>query len=106
MAEFTVLTPFPHTRTYDDLYKQGRIFDHDFTNYNAGKVVFQPKHMTPEKLQDLFKYAWDSFYDKESQEFKMFKLILSVIEKEVQDGTFRSRKKELVNQTFGKKIER
>lgn len=106
LAEFTVLTPFPHSRTYDDLYKQGRIFDHNFSNYNAGKVVFQPKHMSPEKLQNLFKYAWDSFYDKESQEFKMFKLILSVIEKEMKDGTFRSRKKELVNQTFGKKIER
>lgn len=106
LAEFTVLTPFPHTRTYDDLFKQGRIFDHDFSNYNAGKVVFQPKHMTAEKLQNLFKYAWDSFYDKESQEFKMFKLILSVIEKEIQDGTFRSRKKDLVNQTFGVKIDR
>ncbi|MBU0764094.1 MAG: cobalamin-dependent protein, partial [Bacteroidetes bacterium] len=39
LAEFTVLTPFPHTKAHDDLLRQGRIFDHDWNNYNAGKVV-------------------------------------------------------------------
>ncbi len=49
MAEFTVLTPFPHTRTFDDLHNEGRIFSYDWNDYTCGKVVFQPKLMTPGK---------------------------------------------------------
>ena len=79
LAEFTVLAPFPHTKAYDDLLRQGRIFDHDWDHYNAGQVVYQPKHMTPEKLQELYDYAWKSFYQDESQEQKMFKLFSKVM---------------------------
>ena len=68
LAEFTVLTPFHHTKTYQDLNNANRIFDTDYNNYNAGKVVFQPKHMSPEKLQNLYYYAWDTFYKGQSQE--------------------------------------
>lgn len=106
LAEFTVLTPFKHTKTYDDFLRQKRIIDTDYNNYNAGKVVFQPKHMSPEKLQELYNYAWDSFYKTETQEQKMFKLMLSVVEKEMRDGTFRTRREDLATQTFGKKIDR
>ena len=54
MAEFTVLTPFPHTRTFDDLNNAGRIFSRDWNDYTCGKVVFQPKLMSPEKLQEMY----------------------------------------------------
>ncbi len=47
MAEFTVLTPFPHTRTFDDLHNAGRIFSYDWNDYTCGKVVFQPQLMAP-----------------------------------------------------------
>ena len=43
LAEFTVLAPFPHTKAYDDLLRQGRIFDHDWNHYNAGQVVVSTK---------------------------------------------------------------
>ncbi|HQQ21137.1 MAG TPA: radical SAM protein [Bacteroidales bacterium] len=104
LAEFTILTPFPHTKVWDDLYRQGRIFDKDWNNYNAGQVVYQPKNMSPEKLQELYQYAWDSFYKDESQELKMFKLFTQVIMKEMEDGTFVPRKRELANQSFGKQV--
>lgn len=106
LAEFTVLTPFHHTKTYDDLLRQKRIFDTDYNNYNAGKVVFQPKHMTPEKLQELYMHAWDTFYKDESQEEKMFKMMLSVVEKEMRDGTYKPRREDLATKTFGKTINR
>lgn len=106
LAEFTVLTPFPHTRAYDDMRKDNRIFDNDWRNYNAGKVVFQPKNMTPQRLQELYDYAWNSFYQKESQEFKMFKLILNVVEREMKDDTYRAPDKSLANMSFGKLIKR
>jgi radical SAM superfamily enzyme YgiQ (UPF0313 family) len=104
LAEFTVLTPFHHTRTYQDLNNANRIFDKDYNNYNAGKVVFQPKHMSPEKLQNLYYYAWDTFYKEQSQEAKMFKLILSVVEKEMADGTYRPRRNDLASKSFGETI--
>ena len=104
LAEFTVLTPFPHTKVWDDLLREGRIFDRDWNNYNAGQVVFQPKHMSPDRLQELYQYAWDSFYKEESQEQKMFKLFSKVVLKEMNDGTFVPRKRELINQSFGKQV--
>ncbi len=106
LAEFTILTPFHHTKAYDDMIRQKRIFDTNYDHYNAERVVFQPKHMSPDKLQELYQYAWDTFYKDETQEQKMFKLILDVIEKEMRDGTYRPRKEDLATSTFGKPITR
>ena len=106
LAEFTVLAPFPHTKAYDDLMRQGRIFDHDWDHYNAGQVVYQPKHMTPERLQELYDYAWKSFYQDESQEQKMFKLFSKVMMREMEEGTYRPRDRRLINKSFGKDVVR
>ena len=106
VAEFTVMTPFPHTKGYDDLYRQGRIFDFDWNHYNAGQVVFHPKQMSVERLQELYQYAWDTFYRDESQEQKMFHLFSKVVLREMNEGTYRPRNRELINQSFGKKVNR
>jgi len=104
LAEFTVLTPFPHTQAYRELQKDKRILSYNWDEYSADKVVYQPKHMAPERLQELLKYAWDTFYHDEPQNLKMFKLFQHVIEKEKADGTHRPRRRELANYAFGKKI--
>ena len=104
MAEFTVLTPFPHTKAYDDLKQQDRIFSYDWNDYSADKVVYYPKHMSPDKLQQLFYDAWDKFYQDESQEIKMFKLYQRVIQKEMADNTFRPRNRALASRAFGKEL--
>lgn len=106
LAEFTVMTPFPHTKGYDDLLRQGRIFDFDWNHYNAGQVVFHPKQMSAERLQELHEYAWETFYRDETQEQKMFKLFTQVVMREMEDGTFRPRNRELVNKSFGKEVKR
>ena len=104
LAEFTILTPFPHTKAYDDLLRQGRIFDFDWNHYNAGQVVYQPKHMTPQRLQELYEYAWKAFYQDESQEEKMFKLFAKVMLGQMEDGTYRPRDRSLIGKSFGKKV--
>ncbi len=104
LAEFTVMTPFPHTKAWDDMVKEKRIFNYNWNDFNAGKVVFQPKHMTPDKLQSLYHFAWDEFYKYENQEQKMFKLLMKVIEKEMADGTYRSPRKDLLEKSFGREI--
>jgi radical SAM superfamily enzyme YgiQ (UPF0313 family) len=106
LAEFTVLTPFPHTKVWDDLLREGRIIDRDWNNYTAGQVVIQPKNMSPDRLQELYHYAWDTFYQNESQEQMMFNLFAKVLLREMNDGTFVPRKRELVNKTFGKEVVR
>ncbi|MBO4503887.1 MAG: cobalamin-dependent protein [Bacteroidales bacterium] len=106
LAEFTILAPFPHTKAYDDLMRQGRIFDHDWDHYNAGQVVYQPKHMSPERLQELYEYAWHAFYQDETQEEKMFKLFTQVMLREMEDGTYRPRNRKLANKSFGKDVDR
>jgi radical SAM superfamily enzyme YgiQ (UPF0313 family) len=106
LAEFTVLTPFPHTKAWDDLVRQGRIFDHDWNHYNAGQVVFKPKNMSPERLQELCDYAWQAFYSDESQEEKMFNLLYTVVNREMDDGTYRPRNRKLIHKSFGREVVR
>lgn len=104
LAEFTVMTPFPHTKAYDDLVRQKRIFDFDWNHYNAGQVVFTPKNMTAEKLQELYETAWKTFYASETQESKMFRLFCKVVLKEMNEGTYRPRNRELIHKSFGKEV--
>jgi radical SAM superfamily enzyme YgiQ (UPF0313 family) len=89
LAEFTIMTPFPKTPIRETLVKEGRILSNDWRRYTGGEVVFRPARMTPGKLQDLYHYAWDTFYGDCSQNLKMAKLFLKVIEKEKADGTCR-----------------
>ena len=102
LAEFTVLTPFPHTKAYDDLQGQKRILSNNWEDYSADKVVYQPKHMSPEKLQELYEYAWDTFYRDEAQNMKMFKLLKQVVKREKDMNTFQPRRRDLATRAFGK----
>ncbi len=88
LAEFTILTPFPHTPIRVTLENEKRILHNDWIRYTGGEVVFQPAKMSPDKLQEMYYYAWDTFYSDCSQEIKMAKLFLKVIEKEKADGTY------------------
>lgn len=106
LAEFTVMTPFPHTKAWDDMVRDNRIIDSDWNNFNAGKVVFKPLKMSPDKLQELYHYAWDQFYKNETQEQKMFKLIMKVMERERKQGTYQPVRKDLAKMSFGKQVDR
>jgi len=69
-------------------------------------VVFHPKQMTADKLQELYDYAWKTFYADETQESKMMRLFTKVVLREMEDGTYRSRNRNLVNKSFGKEVVR
>jgi len=106
LAEFTVLAPFPHTRAYTELDLQNRIISRDWNDYSADRVVYQPKHMSPEKLQELLDYAWDTFYEDEPQHIKMAKLFKQVVKKEMLNNTFKPRDRMLSRHAFGKTVNR
>lgn len=88
VAEFTIMTPFPKSPIRAQMEKEGRILSNDWLKYTADKVVFQPKHMTPEKLQEMYYYAWDSFNAGSGHQLKMGELFKQVIRKEMDDGTY------------------
>lgn len=89
VAEFTIMTPFPHSPIRAQLEREGRILSNNWLDYSADKVVFQPKRMTPEKLQEMFYYAWDTFYAGGGYALRMGELFKTVMRREMDDGTYR-----------------
>ncbi len=89
VAEFTILTPFAHTRTRRQLESENRILSNNWLDYTADKVVFQPKRMTVDQLAEMYQYAWDTFYANGGYQLKMGKLFQQVIHREMEDGTHR-----------------
>lgn len=89
LAEFTVMTPFPHTPIRAELEKEGRILHNDWPKYTCGETVFKPAKMTVDALDKMYDYAWKNFYATETKEVKMAKLYQKVIEREIEDGTYK-----------------
>lgn len=89
MAEFTILTPFPHSPIRSQLEIEGRIINSNWLDYTCDKVVYQPKKMTPEKLLEMYDYAWETFYSGSSPRLKMSNLFMKVIKREMENGTYR-----------------
>ncbi|PID74380.1 MAG: radical SAM protein [Desulfobacterales bacterium] len=88
MAEFSILTPFPHTpvtRTYE---KERRILHRDWKRYTTAEVVYRPKKMTPDTLQEMYHYAWENFYRETPQSLRMSRLFSEVVKKEMADGSY------------------
>ncbi|MGB9642185.1 MAG: B12-binding domain-containing radical SAM protein [Candidatus Ratteibacteria bacterium] len=57
LASFSILTPLPGTRLYNQFNQQGRIFERDWTKYTCGEVVFKPKLLSVDQLQKGYYYA-------------------------------------------------
>ena len=89
LAEFTILTPFPHTPIRSRLEKENRILHNDWARYTAGEVVFRPAKMSVDSLQKMYEYAWEAFYASLCKEIQMARLYIKVIEKEKRDGTYK-----------------
>lgn len=50
-VQFNILTPFPGTRLFDRMEALGQILHRDWSRYHTSEVVFKPKKMTAEELQ-------------------------------------------------------
>ena len=61
-AQFHILTPFPGTRLYNKMKRDGRIIETDWAKYHTAEVVFQPKKMTVEELQRGYFNIWRETY--------------------------------------------
>jgi radical SAM superfamily enzyme YgiQ (UPF0313 family) len=61
-AQFNVLTPLPGTRLYERLESEGRITDRDWAKYHLGEVVFEPRGMSAEELQQGYWWTYRKNY--------------------------------------------
>ncbi len=70
MPLINILTPFPGTKLFNRLEKEGRIIHKDWSKYDSKNVVFTPSRLTPEELLEGHRkvirhlYSFDSIYSK------------------------------------------
>jgi radical SAM superfamily enzyme YgiQ (UPF0313 family) len=62
LPRFAIVTPFPGTPLHRRLDSEGRILTRDWSLYDAQHVVFRPKNMSPEALQQGHERAWRRAY--------------------------------------------
>lgn len=71
-ALFSILTPFPGTRLYYKMCSEGRILSQDWSRYDMNHVVFQPRGMSPQQLQEGFDWAYRRLYSWSSITRRLF----------------------------------
>jgi radical SAM superfamily enzyme YgiQ (UPF0313 family) len=69
-----VLTPFPGTGVYNRLKSEGRILTEDWRFYDMATVVFRPKGMTVDQLQEGFWRVNKGFYSVPSILKRLFRM--------------------------------
>lgn len=62
LPRFSVLTPFPRTKVYNDLAKENRIIERDWALYDSQHVVYEPRNMTCHELENGLHWAWRKAY--------------------------------------------
>jgi radical SAM superfamily enzyme YgiQ (UPF0313 family) len=62
LPRYAVATPFPGTPLYRRLEEQGRLLHRKWSLYDVEHVVFEPKLMTPERLQEGLQWSWEQSY--------------------------------------------
>ncbi len=55
-ATFHILTPYPGTPLFHQMENEGRLLHRDWSRYDTAHVVFQPRRMSVEELEQG--YAW------------------------------------------------
>jgi len=62
LPRFAILTPFPGTPLHARLEREGRILTRNWELYDGQHVVFRPRQMSPQELQQGHERAWRSVY--------------------------------------------
>lgn len=62
LAEFCVSTPYPGTPLWHQYTDEGRMLGRPWKYFNDANVTFRPHHMSPERLEEGYLYAWREFY--------------------------------------------
>lgn len=61
-ATFHIQTPYPGTRLYAHMRKEGRIITSNWDLYDTRNVVYKPAQLKPEALKEGYDWAYKEFY--------------------------------------------
>jgi radical SAM superfamily enzyme YgiQ (UPF0313 family)/anti-anti-sigma regulatory factor len=62
ISYYNILTPLPGTKLFHRLKAQGRLLHENWEHYNGYEVVYRPKLLSPEALQQGFYWAYRQTY--------------------------------------------
>jgi radical SAM superfamily enzyme YgiQ (UPF0313 family) len=62
LPRYAVMTPFPGTGYFRRMEAEGRLLHKRWDLYDVEHVVFQPRRMSPERLQEGLEWAWRQSY--------------------------------------------
>jgi len=63
-VQFSIITPFPGTRLFEELDKKGKILTKDFSMYDGHcSCVFQPDNLSPADLEEAKQFAYRAWAD-------------------------------------------
>jgi radical SAM superfamily enzyme YgiQ (UPF0313 family) len=65
-ATFHILTPYPGTPLFRQMEREGRLLHEDWDLYDTAHVVFRPKLMTPEELEEGYAWSYQRLFSHSS----------------------------------------
>ena len=65
-ATFHILTPYPNTPLFRQFETEGRLLHRDWNLYDTSHVVFEPKRMTKEQLEEGYEYCYERLFSAKS----------------------------------------
>ena len=66
LPRYAILTPFPGTPLHSRMDAEGRLLTRDWSLYDGQHVVFRPKQLSPDTLQEMTGWAWRKTYSVSS----------------------------------------
>lgn len=63
---FSILAPMPGTALHDDYKNEGRLDTMDWSLYDTRHVIFEPRQMTREQLQDGYVWLFEQCYTSDA----------------------------------------
>jgi anaerobic magnesium-protoporphyrin IX monomethyl ester cyclase len=79
IVQFSILTPFPGTRLYQDAVKAGIIKKNAWQYFDGGHAVMRTKYLKPNEIQRLILKAYFSSYSKPNRLIKVFPNIIKYL---------------------------
>ncbi len=62
VPQFSIVTPLPGTVFYEQLEREGRIIERDWSKYTGNHVCFRPRRLSVDKLNDGLRWIYERCY--------------------------------------------
>jgi len=113
-AAFGIVTPFPGTKFYEELDKDGGIFETDWDKFDEMHSVYKTRHLSKEKIEELATFCmakfWtlDTFLDRakvfQKRTMEKTPLINFILERAHESGFLLNAGGELKKESFGQYV--